>query len=91
MTDAPVKVSLGQQIEAMDMACTRQRALISGSTVRAYMPKRQEEFQLTRLQAAWRTLRWLQMHEDQLVAWLALSAETRAELLELARARTEQA
>lgn len=91
MTDAPVKISLGQQIEAMDMACTRQRAMANGSTVRPLMPKRDEEYQLVRLQAALKTLRWLGQHEEQLVAWLALPKETRAELLALGQARKEQA
>lgn len=89
MTHAAPKISLGQQIEAMDMACTRQRAMANGNTVRPLMPKRDEEYQLVRLQAALKTLRWLHLHQETLAA--LLYGKTREELLELARARKEQA
>ncbi len=74
-------VSLGQQIDAMHMACTRQQAAASGQTVRPMMTRSQEEHQLARLQAVTRTLVWLQSHEAAIRAFLALPASSREAVL----------
>jgi hypothetical protein len=56
-------VSLDQQIEAMGLACTRQTQLAQGRSVKSTAGERVEAYQLVRLQAVARTLRWLRDNE----------------------------
>lgn len=75
------KVSLGQQIEAVRFAETRQRHLASGGSVRSQRPERVEQFDLERLGAAARTLEWLKDHEEEIRAFLQLPPDRRQALL----------
>lgn len=64
---SPPRVSLNQQIEAVRMAETRQRTLAQGGTVRGLRGEKIELFDLERLNAAARTLEWLQQHREEVV------------------------
>lgn len=75
------KISLGQQIEAVRFAETRQRSIIGGGTLRELRPDREAQYDLQRLGAAARTLEWLQQHEDEIRACLKLPAEAREAVL----------
>jgi hypothetical protein len=84
-----VKISLGQQIEGLGLACTRQHAIASGKSVRSQASEKEERYQLTRLQAASGTLRWFRDNEDVLRRFMRLPPEIRTTVLghgeELAR------
>lgn len=82
MSDA--RISLDQQIEAMGLACDRQNALANGLTLRPLGPKSGEQYQLARLQAIGRTLRWLRDQEATIRTWLAMSPEARDAALSMA-------
>lgn len=69
MTEA-ARVSLNQQIEAVSFACTRQQTLANGGTVKGMRGKSAEQFDLARLQAAFRTLKWLEANEAEIRAAL---------------------
>lgn len=86
MTDAP-KISLNQQLEAVQVACSRQAALANGTTLRALRPKNAEEYDLQRLQAVTRTLVWLRDNQEALAAFLGFSPEQRAAIIADAKAR----
>lgn len=64
------RISLNQQIEALQLACTRQQTLANGGSVRALRTRSAEEYDLTRLQAATRTLLWLQANEAEIRTYL---------------------
>ena len=72
------KISLGQQIEAVRFAETRQRSIIGGGTLRELRPDREAQYDLQRLGAAARTLEWLQQHEDEIRKLLAIDSSRRA-------------
>lgn len=72
------RISLRQQVEAVRFAETRQRTLMGGGTVRDQRPHRETEYDLKRLNAAARTLEWLQQHEDEIRKLLAIPPERRA-------------
>jgi hypothetical protein len=74
------KISLGQQIEAVRFAETRQRHLATGGSVRAQRAERVEQYDVERLGAAARTLEWLKQHEDEIRKLLAMEPERRAHL-----------
>lgn len=57
------RISLGQQIEAVRFAESRQRAMKDGGTLRELRPAREAEYDMQRLGAAARTLEWLQANE----------------------------
>lgn len=81
MTDAAPKISLNQQLEAVDFAVRRQTTLANGQTVNGLRGKSVEEHDLNRLRAAARTLVWLLKHEGEIKAFLALPEDTRKALL----------
>ena len=60
------KISLPQQIEALTIALTRQAALAQGTTIKPMRGKQAEQYDVLRLQAALRTLRWVDAHQDVL-------------------------
>lgn len=74
----PKKISLRQQVEAVRFAETRQRTLCGGGSVREGRPASQAEYDMHRLNAAARTLEWLQQHEGEIRKLLALDAKRRA-------------
>ena len=84
MADAP-KISLAQQLEALEVATTRQRALATSGRVQAMRPKNAEEYDLTRLQAAVRTMIWLRDNHADLHEFLALPKAVRARLVQQAK------
>lgn len=75
---APVKFSLRQQVEAVRYAESRQAAVKNGGSYRELRPAREAEYDVQRLNAAARTLEWLQQHEDEIRKLLAIAAERRA-------------
>lgn len=60
----PPKVSLSQQIEAVRMAETRQRTLAAGGRVQGLRGEAVEQYDLARLNAAARTLEWLEKNRE---------------------------
>lgn len=75
------RISLSQQVEAVRFAETRYRAFAQGQSVKPMRGKSAEEYDMQRLGAAARTLEWLQGHEAEIKAFLALSAEARRDAL----------
>jgi hypothetical protein len=75
------KVSLGQQLEAVRFAETRQRAFANGQAVKPMRGEKVEKFDLERLGAAARTIDWLQKSEAEIKAFLALPSEAREAVL----------
>lgn len=66
----PRTFSLAQQLDAMHLACTRQRTLAQGGTVKSMRRSAEEAFDLERLQAVTRTLLWLQDNEADVRAFI---------------------
>jgi len=81
------RVSLAQQLEAVQLACTRQATLARGQSVKALRTRTQEEFDLDRLQAVTRTLAWLQTNQEELTGFLTFTAEQRAAIIAEAQAK----
>jgi hypothetical protein len=82
MTDLP-KFSLGQQIEAVRFAETRQRSLIGRNrSVKELRPESVAQMDMQRLGAAARTLETLQENADEIRAFLKLPAEARQAVLQ---------
>jgi hypothetical protein len=75
----PRTISLAQQREAVHFATVRQGAIAGGGTVKGLRARSAEEFDLQRLQAALRTLDWLQSHEAEIRAYLAVPSRTARE------------
>lgn len=71
------RISLNQQIEAVRFAESRYRAFAQGQSVKPMRGRSAEEYDMQRLGAAARTLEWMQKHEAEIKAFLALSAEAR--------------
>ncbi len=67
---SPAKISLNNQIEAVRLAETRQRALANGQSVKGLRGRAVEEFDLQRLNAAARSLEWLRENEAEIRAWV---------------------
>ena len=84
MTDAP-KISLAQQIEAVQLACDRQRTLTTGGTVKEMRPKSAAAYDTERLTAALRTLQWLRGHMDAVREFAELKPDARCTALEAGR------
>ncbi|CAM5764654.1 hypothetical protein [Bosea minatitlanensis] len=76
------KISLAQQLEAVEFALRRQQSLCNGAkNIRELRPAAQAQYDADRLEAAVRTLRWLQSHEPEIRAFLKLPAEAREAVL----------
>lgn len=91
------KISLRQQIEAVRLAETRQRTLCTGGTVRELRRDAESKFDLTRLNAAARSLEWLADHEPEIRKLLEIPAVRRkllwdhmAEVAELLDGKAEK-
>ena len=73
------KVSLAQQREAVEFALRRQQSLCNGAkNIRELRPEAQARYDADRLEAAVKTLRWLQSHEPEIRKLLEIPAERRA-------------
>jgi hypothetical protein len=79
------RVSLAQQLEAVRFAETRQRVFAAGQAVKPMRGRSAEEYDLQRLSAAARTLEWLQLHEAEIKAFLALPQASREAGFAMAR------
>lgn len=76
------KISLAQQLEAVDFALRRQQSLCNGAkNIRELRPEAQARYDAERLAAAFRTIRWLQSNEAEIRAFLELPAEARKAVL----------
>lgn len=80
-----MKISLGQQIEAVQMAATRQRKIAQGQKVGIETTKSQEEYQVNRLKAVALTLIWFQENETQIRAFMNLPVASRLEAIHFAQ------
>lgn len=80
-----MKVSLGQQIEAVQMAVNRQRKIAQGQKVGIETTKSQEEYQVDRLKSVALTLIWFQENEAQIRAFMKLPAASRLEAIHFAQ------
>lgn len=69
------RISIGQQIEAVGFAVTRQASLANGGSVRGMRGRSTEEYDVKRLQAALRTLEWVRANEGEIRAWIAAKKE----------------
>lgn len=69
------RISLSQQIEAVRFACSRQRSIASGATVKGIRGRSVEEYDTVRLGAAARTLEWLAENEEAVRAFIAARRE----------------
>ena len=75
------KISLAQQLEAVEFALRRQQSFVNGAkNIRELRPAAQAKFDAERLEAAVRTLRWLQDNEPEIRKLLAIPAERRTQL-----------
>jgi hypothetical protein len=83
---APAKISLAQQIEALDFALTRQRNLARGGSIKGLRGRSAEEYDCERLAASIRTMEWLSAHERDIRAFIALTPEARRAALAMAQA-----
>lgn len=73
-----VRVSLAQQLEAVEFALRRQQSFVNGTkSIRELRPPAQARFDAERLEAAVKTLRWLQTHEPEIRKLLEIPAERR--------------
>lgn len=77
MTEAP-KISLGQQIEAVELAIRRQETIASGATVRALRSKSVEAYDVHRLRAALINLEWLAANHAEIREALTAHRQKRA-------------
>jgi len=77
MTDAP-KISLNQQIEAVELAIRRQEAIAGGASVRGLRPKSVEVYDVQRLRAALVNLEWLAKHHAEIREALTAHRQKRA-------------
>jgi hypothetical protein len=75
----PAKISLGQQIEAVDFAIVRQSSLANGASIKGRRGQAAEAYDVKRLRAALRTLEWLAQHEAEIRAYLACHSKTARE------------
>lgn len=73
------KISLAQQLEAVEFALRRQQSFVNGTkSIRELRPPAQARFDADRLEAAMKTLCWLQSHEPEIRKLLEMPAERRA-------------
>ncbi|MGY6246668.1 hypothetical protein ACXIUS_03835 [Bosea thiooxidans] len=73
------KISLAQQLEAVEFALRRQQSLLNGGkNIRELRPESVARFDADRLDAAVKTLRWMQSHEAEIRKLLEIPAERRA-------------
>lgn len=92
------KISLAQQLEAVEFALRRQQSLCNGAkNIRELRPEAQAKYDADRLEAAVKTLRWLRSHEPEIRKLLEIPAERRAllwdhmgEVAELLDGKTEK-
>lgn len=76
------KISLAQQLEAVEFALRRQQSFVNGTkNIRELRPDAVARFDADRLDAVVKTLRWLQSHEPEIRAFLKLPAEARHAVL----------
>jgi uncharacterized protein YcbX len=68
------KISLAQQLDAVQFALRRQQTLATGGSVRGLRGRSVEEFDILRLRAALRTLEWLEANEAAIREALARKA-----------------
>lgn len=66
----PARISLAQQIEAVRLAETRARCLGQGIAIKPVRGASVEQYDLQRLNAAARSLEWLQTNEAEIRAWV---------------------
>lgn len=72
------KVSLAQQLEAVEFALRRQQSFVNGAkNIRELRPAAQAKFDADRLEAAVKTLSWLRSHEAEIRKLLEIPAERR--------------
>lgn len=72
------KISLAQQLEAVEFALRRQQSFVNGTkNIRELRPDAVARFDADRLDAAVKTLRWLQTHEPEIRKLLEIPAERR--------------
>lgn len=72
------RISLAQQLEAVEFALRRQQSFVNGTkSIRELRPPAQARFDADRLEAAVKTLRWLQSHEPEIRKLLEVPAERR--------------
>lgn len=77
------KISLAQQLEAVEFALRRQQSFVNGTkNIRELRPAAQAKFDADRLDAAVKTLRWLQSHETEIRKLLEIPAEVRAAVVQ---------
>ncbi len=73
------KISLAQQLEAVQFALRRQQSLCNGAkNIRELRPEAQARYDADRLEAAVKTLSWLRSHEAEIRKLLEIPAERRA-------------
>jgi hypothetical protein len=73
------KISLAQQLEALEFALRRQQSFVNGTkNIRELRPDAVARFDADRLEAAVKTLRWLQSHESEIRKLLEIPVERRA-------------
>jgi hypothetical protein len=77
-TPAAPKISLAQQIEAVDLAIVRQRALATSGRVQEMRPKSAAQYDVDRLTVARRSLQTLLDNVDDIRALLDLPKPARA-------------
>lgn len=76
------KISLAQQLEAVEFALRRQQSFVNGAkNIRELRPAVQVKFDADRLEAAVKTMRWLQSNEASIRAFLALQPDAREAVL----------
>lgn len=73
------RISLAQQMEAVQLAAVRQASLATGATVKGLRPRSVEQFDAERLKAAVRHYVWLQEHEAEIRAYFAIASKTARE------------
>lgn len=72
------KISLAQQLEAVEFALRRQQSFVNGTkNIRELRPEAVVRFDAERLEAAVKTLRWLQSSEPEIRKLLEVPAERR--------------
>jgi len=72
------KISLAQQLEAVEFALRRQQSLCNGAkNIRELRPEAQARYDADRLEAAVKTLSWLRSHETEIRKLLEIPAERR--------------
>lgn len=77
MTDAP-KISLNQQIEAVELAIRRQETLAAGGAVKGLRPRSVESYDIARLRAALVNLEWLARNHAEIREALAAHRQRQA-------------